>query len=115
MKPRTLESFMLVGALMAPTFATSSAFAQRGTIVGRVVVKHSDIAVSYAVVGAKPGAADRFTDADGQFQLRDLTPGKLTLSARHIGYAPLDTTIDVAAGDTLNVRLELSLITIQLP
>jgi hypothetical protein len=89
--------------------------AQRATIVGEIVVKSSAVAVSYAVIGAKPSVPDRFSNADGSFVLREVNPGKLTLTARHIGYAPLDTTFDVAAGDTVHLRLELSLITIQLP
>jgi hypothetical protein len=89
--------------------------AQRETIIGEVVVKSSAVAVSYAVIGAKPSVADRFTSAGGKFVLRDVNPGRLTVSARHIGYTPLDTTLDVAAGDTINLRLELSLVTIQLP
>jgi hypothetical protein len=89
--------------------------AQRATIVGEIVVKSSAVPVSYAVIGAKPGVPDRFGGVDGRFVLREVNPGKLTLTARHIGYAPLDTTFDVAAGDTVRLRLELSLITIQLP
>jgi len=115
MKPRTSESLFLVGALLAPIFATRTLPAQRTTISGQVVVTHSEVPVSYAVIGAKPGTPDRFTGSDGVFVLRDLRPGKITLSARHIGYTPLDTTIDVAAGDSVNVRLELALITIRLP
>jgi len=115
MKPRTFESLLLVGALLAPMFATRVLPAQRTTISGQVVVRHSDVPVSYAVVGAKPGAPDRFTGSDGSFVLDDLRPGKITISARHIGYTPLDTTIDAAAGDSVNLRLELALITIQLP
>jgi hypothetical protein len=89
--------------------------AQRATIVGEIVVKGSAVAVSYAVIGAKPGIAERFTGFDGRFVLGDVNPGRVTLSARHIGYAPLDTAFDVAAGDTVRLRLELSLVTIQLP
>jgi hypothetical protein len=115
MKPRTFESFAFVGALFAPTLAAPSLVAQRATISGQVVVNHTSMAVSYAVVGAKPGASERFTGSDGQFLLRDLPSGKITISARHIGYAPLDTAINVVAGDSLNIRLELAAITIQRP
>jgi len=89
--------------------------AQRATIVGEIVVKSSAVAVGYAVIGAKPGVPDRFSGSDGKFVLRDVSPGRLTLTARHIGYAPLDTTFEVSAGDTVHLHLELSLITIQLP
>jgi len=115
MKPRTFESILFVGALLAPTVAMRALLAQRTTISGQVVVRHSEVPVSYAVVGAKPGAAERFTGSDGLFVLHELRPGKITLSARHIGYAPIDTTIDLVAGDSVNLRLELALITAQLP
>ena len=115
MKPRTFELLVLVGALFAPTLAAPSLVAQRATISGQVVVTHSTTVVSYAVVGATPGALVRFTNADGRFLLRDLPPGKITLSARHIGYTSLDTTIDIVAGDSVNIRLELAPITMQRP
>ncbi len=105
---------MLFAALLAPSLSTTALRAQ-ATIVGQIVVRHSEVPVSYAVVGAKPGAPDRFIGSDGRFALRSLKPGRITLSARHIGYTPLDTTIVVAAGDSLDIKLELSLITIQLP
>jgi len=108
---RWLQPVVGIAAVIVP----AAARAQRATIVGEVVVKSSAIAVSYAVIGAKPGIADRFTNSEGKFVLRDVNPGQLTLSARHIGYAPLDTTFDVSAGDTVRLRLELALVTIQLP
>jgi len=108
---RCLQPAVGLAAMMLP----AALAAQRATIIGEVVVHSSAIPVSYAVIGAKPGVADRFTGADGKFVLRDVDPGRLALSARHIGYAPLDTTLDVAAGDTIRLRLELSLVTIQLP
>jgi len=108
---RCLQPAVGLAAMMLP----AALAAQRATIIGEVVVHSSAIPVSYTVIGAKPGVADRFTSADGKFVLRDVDPGRLALSARHIGYAPLDTTLDVAAGDTIRLRLELSLVTIQLP
>ena len=111
MKWRLLQPVVGFAAVIVP----AAVAAQRATILGEVLVKSSAVAVSYAVIGAKPGIADRFTNAEGKFVLRDVSPGQLTLSARHIGYAPLDTTLDVSAGDTVRLRLELSLVTIQLP
>ena len=108
---RLLQPVVGFAAVIVP----AAVAAQRATIVGEVVVKSSAVAVSYAVIGGKPGIADRFTTGEGKFVLRDVSPGQLTLTARHIGYAPLDTTLDVAAGDTIRLRLELALVTIQLP
>jgi hypothetical protein len=92
-----------------------SVVAQSATIAGQVVVKGSDISVGYAVVGLMPGGREQFSDGDGRFSLRLSPPGRVTLSARRIGYAPLDTTFDVGAGDSIRVRLELSLVTVRLP
>jgi hypothetical protein len=115
MKPFVLASIVFMAALLASPLSAAPLFAQRPLIVGQVVVKTSGIPVSYAVVGAKPGPTERFTSSDGHFALRGLALGKITVSARHIGYASLDTTVDVAAGDSLNLELELSAIAVQLP
>jgi len=44
-----------------------------------------------------------------------VAPGELRITARRVGFAPLDTTVDVARQDTLRLSLGVSLITIQLP
>ena len=75
---RCLQPAVALAAMMLP----ATIAAQRATIVGEVVVHSSAIPVSYAVIGAKPGVADRFTSADGKFVLRDVDPGRLVLSAR---------------------------------
>lgn len=92
-----------------------SALAQGATITGRVVVKGSEISIGYAVVGLMPGGREQFSDSDGRFTLRTGSLGRVTLSARRIGYAPFDTTIDVSAGGMVQLRVELSLVTIRLP
>ena len=102
----------VAGAL--PVLATAGA-AQTGTIIGRVVVKGLNLPVSYSVISATPGAAERFTGNDGLFTLSGLASGRVVFSARHIGYAPYDTTIVVPQRDTLRLTVELSLISIQLP
>ena len=92
---------------------SGSAFAQTGVVLGRVMVKGTDLPLGYSVVKTAP-SSERFTDADGRFTIRTRA-GSLTITAKHIGYAPLDTAISVGEGDTVRVVLALSLITIQLP
>ncbi len=91
------------------------AHAQKATVVGRIVVRGTGLPVGYAIVSATPGSREQFTNADGGFVLRDVSPGRLRIAARRVGFSPIDTTIDIAAPDTVRVSLELSLITIQLP
>ena len=92
-----------------------SILAQGGTIVGRVVAKGADLPLGYSVVNVTPGAREQFTAADGRFVIRGLPRGRVTVTARHIAYAPLDTALTIAGGDTINITLALSLVTIQLP
>ncbi|HTE45521.1 MAG TPA: carboxypeptidase-like regulatory domain-containing protein [Gemmatimonadaceae bacterium] len=103
---------VITGVIAA--FPTST-IAQRATIVGRVSVKGSAISIGYAVVALKTAGYERFTDNDGHFAIRDVAPGRVALSARRIGYAPLDTTFAVAAGDSIQLELEMTLVTIRLP
>ena len=110
-RARAIE--MLCGVILvssAPRLA-----AQNATIVGQTVLQGGALTIGYAVVSTAPGGREQFSDADGRFIIRDLRPGTIHLSARRIGYAPFDTALDVHPGDTLRVRLEMRLITIQLP
>jgi hypothetical protein len=47
--------------------------------------------------------------------LRDLRPGRIRFTAKHIGYVPFDTTLDVRGGDSLRLNVALTLVTIELP
>jgi hypothetical protein len=100
-----------VALAFSPTMAT----AQRSTIVGRVVVLGTDVPLGYSVIGFGPDGREQFTDADGRFALRAVRPGRVRIWAKHIGHTPLDTTIAVAAGDSIELRLELALVSIVLP
>src|SRR5215217_746939 len=84
--------------------------AQRATIAGSVVAKGTNVTLGYSVVGVTPGGADRFTDSEGRFAFGDLRAGRVRILVKHIGYAPLDTSFSVAAGDSIALRLELALV-----
>lgn len=102
-------------AFAATVLSSTAVLAQTGTIVGRIVVKGANLPVSYSVVSAKPGVTERFTGNDGQFTLAGLMPGRVVVTAKHIGYAPYDTTIVMPERDTVRLTIELTLVTIQLP
>ena len=99
----------------AVTLCPCAAIAQRATIVGRVVVLGADVPLAYSVIGFAPDGRELFTDADGRFALRGVNAGRVRLWAKHIGHTPLDTTLDVVAGDSITLRLELALVSIHLP
>jgi carboxypeptidase family protein len=50
------------------------------------------------------------TDSTGRFVFRDLPAGRVRLRAAAFGYAVVDTTVVVLAGDTLHVLLELRMV-----
>lgn len=91
------------------------AIAQHATIVGRVTVLGTDVPLGYSVIGFSPDGREQFTDVDGRFALRSVRAGRVRLWAKHIGHTPLDTTLDIAANDSVTLRLELPLVSIQLP
>jgi hypothetical protein len=107
-----MRTFAVVATIVLHSRLT---LAQDGMIVGRVVAKGADLPLGYSVVNVTPGAREQFTTADGGFVLRGLPRGKVTVTARHIAYAPLDTSLTIAGGDTIKITLALSLVTIQLP
>jgi len=107
-----MRTFALVAAIVLHSRST---LAQDGVIAGRVVAKGADLPLGYSVVNVTPRGREQFTTADGRFVIRGLPRGKVTVTARHIAYAPLDTSVTIVAGDTINITLALSLVTIQLP
>jgi len=75
-----------------------------GVLIGR---DHGE-AVQYGTVLLVGTGEARFTDALGNFRITRLPPGAYTLRARQIGYAPVDTTVDVdpaPAVTTVTIRL----------
>src|ERR1041385_4979855 len=89
------------------------ACAQTGVVLGRVIARGTDLPLGYSVVKTA-SSGERFTSDAGRFTIR-APAGPLSITVKHIGYAPFDTTISVRGGDTVRVALALSLIAIQLP
>jgi len=111
MSPRLRTAAICAAVALCPCLA----IAQRATIVGRVVVLGTDVPLGYSVIGISPDTREQFTDSDGRFGLHDVRAGRVRIWAKHIGHTPLDTTLDVAPGDSITLHLELPLVSIQLP
>lgn len=103
--------------IVVGSFTTSAALPllAQGTISGRVIVKGTELPISYSVVSLGDKNREQFTNGDGSFTMRDVAAGPVRFIARHIGYVPLDTILSVGNGDTVRVRVELSLVAAQLP
>jgi hypothetical protein len=85
----------------------------RAQVVRGVLISATDSEpVPYGTV-LGPDSSGRFANAQGQFALGALTPGRYRLRARMLGYSPLDTTVAVDSTRAL-ITLRMRRIAIQL-
>jgi hypothetical protein len=102
--------YAVVCALTAP----SAAHAQTATVAGQVVARDGGEPLGFTTIAVLPRGAQRLASESGTFVLRDLPPGEVRVRFTRIGYAPLDTTLRLAAG-TVTIRLAMTRLVIQLP
>jgi outer membrane receptor for ferrienterochelin and colicins len=89
-------------------FCIGQLHAQTAIIAGRVVSAGDDGApVIGASIRIEESTRGAVADASGMFRIARLEPGAHTLSISSIGYASLDTTVVVRAGDSLFVIAHL--------
>jgi TonB-dependent SusC/RagA subfamily outer membrane receptor len=90
--------FALPLAFLAPA-ATLGAQATTGTLRGRVTEGVSGRGVPEAQVTVNGTRLGAITNANGDFTLAAVPAGSRTITARRIGYQPVERTIVVGAGD----------------
>jgi TonB-dependent receptor len=85
-------------------FLTTMAGAQerRGTISGRVTDTAGG-ALQGAKVEIEPKALTTASGGQGEFVVTDLAPGSYTVTVSYVGFAPLISTVDVAAGQVAHL------------
>jgi TonB-dependent SusC/RagA subfamily outer membrane receptor len=105
----TTDTFMtrvlcgVAAFLLFPTLV----FAQQGTIRGQVTEAQSGEALPGAnvvVEGENMGAA---TQADGRYSIADVPAGEQTLVVSFVGFQRTERTVDVQAGETTVVNIQL--------
>jgi hypothetical protein len=84
-------------------------------IRGTVRADSGDVPVAGAEVLLEGTEWRSRTDRAGTFRLTDITPGSYRLLARAVGYRPLAAQAIVAAGDTIDLDLVLTKLTVELP
>jgi Carboxypeptidase regulatory-like domain len=72
-----------------------------GTLAGVIVGRDDGLPVPYGTVLIVETGEERFTTARGEFRIAGLVPGTYTVRARQIGYAPKDTTVQIAPGPAI--------------
>jgi TonB-dependent receptor len=82
------------------------AFAQSGAISGSVTDDSGSV-LKGARIELLPSGVATSANYQGEFALRDIAPGRYTLTTSYIGFTIHNEEIDVVAGKTLNLNLKL--------
>ncbi len=100
---------------LATFFATAVRLpAQSGTIRGTVVAADNGERLGYTVIAPLPDGREYFTTDSGTFTLVGMPAGAVRLRIRHLGFAPRELTVTVAAAQTTMLRVELTRVALTL-
>jgi hypothetical protein len=95
-----------LGAQVAPGAAGSSS-SEGITVQGEVVADGTGIPIPYTTVRLQPLGREKFTDRNGGFTYFGIAPGAYKLQLRMVGFLPIDSTIEVRAGNPMIMTLTM--------
>lgn len=97
-----------VGALAAALLvAAAGSAAAQAVIRGRIRADSTRAAIPFAVVEIKGAGKATQASVSGIYALTDVPAGPHTITARAVGYQPLELPVDLAPGDTVDADLLL--------
>ena len=109
MRPPTIIALILL-PLAAPTGAQSGRL-----LTGVVVAKANGEPLAHSMVSLIPAERQTFTDDLGRFAFQGIAPGRYTLRATHLGFAPVELRITIPVDSvTTRVRVELADVQVRL-
>jgi hypothetical protein len=111
---RTLFVAGVLAVIANPASSQMLRTESTGTVVGAVVIKESGLPLPYSTVSVPALSKQRFTNDSGTFTFPDLPIGPTKLRIRHLGYTPVEITVDVRPGGVDTVRVVLQHIVVQL-
>jgi hypothetical protein len=83
-----------------------------GVLTGVLIGREDGQPVPYGTVLVVEASEERFTDASGAFRIGGIAPGRYTVRARQIGYAPRDTIVEIVPAPAVT---SLSIVLARLP
>ena len=102
-------------ALLGAMLALTDARAQNATVAGDVLLREGGVPLGYITVSVLAQDKHLLTGESGAFLLREVPPGEVRLQFRRIGFAPKDTLLTLAPGDTARIRIAMTRLAIHLP
>jgi len=103
----TLRALLVLGGLVGG--ANAVAWAQQGTVAGRVTDRVSGQPLAGARVTIVGTALVAQTNAEGRYTLSRVPGGPITVRVSAVGYAAASRTLTIAAGETASADLALTL------
>lgn len=113
-RARTLGLWLSLAAAATAVRAQVAAPRDSGSIAGVVVSRDAGAPLPYSVVSIPALGRERFTNDRGSFVLAGVPAGSVRLLIRHIGYAPVELSVEARAGRTDTVRIQLTKLAIEL-
>ncbi len=106
---RSRRLSFLLALSFAPLIGVSplAGQARTGTVQGSVVDADGAAALPLVIVRVLELHRVEQTHSDGRFRFGDLPPGRYTVLAQRIGYAPAEVTLEVRAGADTTIVLSL--------
>jgi hypothetical protein len=114
---KVLEELLLRATIITIVCAlllSGSAEGQTAVVSGQVVLEGGQEPLGYTTVSVLSEGRQLLSSGTGRFVI-DAPAGEVRLRFKRIGFAPRDTALRLAAGDTARLRVEMKRLVIQLP
>jgi hypothetical protein len=107
--------FTLITFVCAESLLAQTAFAQSGTVSGRVTDAASGLAIRSAQISITGTSLGAMTDADGRYRIASVPATARELTVKRIGYRPATVAfaLDASGGATVNTALTESATTLE--
>lgn len=99
---------------LCAALSSSSLSAQPAAVSGQVVLRDSSEPLGYTTIAVLSQGRQLLSGANGRFLIA-VPAGEVRLRFKRIGFAPRDTTLRLASGDTAQLRIDMARLVIQLP
>jgi len=95
--------------------AARIASAQGSLLLGDVVNRETGTPLGHSMVTVLPNVHQTFTSDAGAFAFANMEPGRYRIRAAHIGYAPVEISVEIpATGAPSRLKIELTHLSMQL-